>query len=280
VNCAQNRGGLVVGLLRLVKELTKKIFSKFGYLIVNENFLRSSIHFSYEPIDQNLRLSQAEIENLSLFRNDRYFYCNELRWRIFLQTGIPLHGLTIFEPGAGIGDQTQWLLNRGASKIIVSEGRIVNLSIIRKRFENDSRVTTLLGNLEDCLQLPEFKFEVDLIFMWGVYYHINDPIPDFPILKQLAQKANVVVFDYLESATGIDYIEIYEDDIQSASISQASGRPTRDSIVTGLRTAFGYAYFPIEQMEWHDPDAPNTPRRIIIGSKTPLIYSGLVEVKS
>jgi len=232
---------------------------------------------TYKLLDKNLNLSETELVAVRLFRNDRYFYCNELRWRIFLQTGIPIAGLTIFEPGAGIGDQTQWLLNRGAKKIIVNEGRYTNLSIIRKRFNNDSRVVTLLGNLEECLTLPEFKFKVDLIFMWGVYYHIDDPIPEFPILKQLAKLADIVVFDYLESATGIDYVEIYENEIQSASIIHRSGRPTKNSIVTGLKIAFGYAYFPIEQMEWHDPDAPNTPRRIIIGSKNPLSYSGIIE---
>jgi hypothetical protein len=140
-------------------------------------------------------------------------------------------------------------------------------------------VETILGNLENCLELPEFQIKADLIFVWGVYYHINDPIPEFPVLKSLSKIAPIVALDYLESATGVDYVEKYDYENPSASISHASGRQTRASMIEGLRSHFGYVYFPTEQMNWHDPSAPNTPRLIIIGSKMPLTYPGIVEAK-
>ena len=73
--------------------------------------------------------------------------------------------------------------------------------------------------------------------------------------------------------------EVYNYENPSASISHASGRQTRATMIEGLRLAFGYVYFPVEQMNWHDPSAPSTPRRIIIGSRSPLHFQGLIEAK-
>lgn len=223
-----------------------------------------------------MNLTDHESAVLGNFRTERYAYLNELRWRLMLQTGIPIRGQTIFEPGAGVGDQTEWLLKQGAARVIVSDGRESNIGIIAKRFAGDERVQPILGNLEDCLDRPEFQITADLVFLWGVYYHINDPMPEFPILGKLARIAPVVVFDYLESATGENYVESYDYENPSASISHASGRPTRALMVDGLRRTFGHAYFPAEQMDWHDPSAPKTPRKIVVGSRRPLSYPGLV----
>ena len=214
---------------------------------------------------------------ISEFRTDRYYWLNEYRWRLFVQTGIPIEGQVVFEPGAGIGDQTSWLLNRGARKVITSEGREINLDVIRKRFSGDERVLTMLGDLENCLNNPGFQVQADLIFLWGVYYHINDSINDFPILRSLAKIAPIIALDYQVSLSGLDWLEEYNYDNVSTSISHSSWRQTPETVISGIRASFGYAYFPREQMDWEDPSTLVAPRRIIIGSKTPLDYPGLVE---
>src|SRR5262245_26453861 len=102
---------------------------------------------------------------------------------------LPIEGKTIFEPGAGIGDQTEWLLEQGAKHVWVQDGREDNVAAIRERFGfgEDERVTVLpAGDLEKCLPDIDIPF-VDLVFCYGVYYHIRDPIPEFPILRQLAR---------------------------------------------------------------------------------------------
>jgi len=91
----------------------------------------------------NVDLTLEEHNSVDNFRTDRYYWINEYRWRLLLQTGITFEQKVIFEPGAGIGDQTSWLLNQGASRVIVSEGREINLSILKKRFSGDSRVSIL-----------------------------------------------------------------------------------------------------------------------------------------
>ena len=52
------------------------------------------------------------------FRTDRYYYLNELRWRLMVQTRISIENKIVFEPGAGVGDQTEWLLLSGMQKKI------------------------------------------------------------------------------------------------------------------------------------------------------------------
>lgn len=210
-------------------------------------------------------------EIMANFRTERYAELNALRWDLFLKMGIPITGKSIFEPGAGIGDQTEWLLNQGAKHVFVNEGRPENLQIIRERFPDDLRLTFLLGNLEDCLDKPDFNLAVDLIFMWGVYYHINDSIPDFPIMRSLSRIGPTVVFDYLESSA--DRTDFYGYDNPSTSLSQYAIRPTAPTMIRGLREAWGYAYLPKAQMEWNDEMMP---RRLAIGSRIPL-YSPQLE---
>jgi hypothetical protein len=55
-------------------------------------------------------------------------------------------------------------------------------------------------------------------------------------------------------------------------------RPSKTDLIKGLMRSHGYVYFPIDQMNYFDPDAPLTPRRLIIASTKPLSYSGLESV--
>lgn len=133
------------------------------------------------------------------------------------------------------------------------------------------------GELETCLDKPEFKINADICFVWGVYYHIYDPIPNFPILNKLSDIAPTIIIDFLESNTGKDYVESYGYNSPSSAVKNASFRLTMGTITNALCYEFGNVYVPREQLNWFDPAAPHTPRRIIIGSKIPLKSHGLVE---
>jgi hypothetical protein len=211
------------------------------------------------------------------FRTERYAILNAIRWEVFLGLGIPLEGKTIFEPGAGIGDQTEWLLNRGAGRIYVNDGRKENMDTIRARFEGNPRLTYCFGDLETCLSGPDFQFTADMVFLWGVYYHVNDQFGKFPIMQQLAKIAPMVVFEYL--ACPDDSTTFYGYENVSTSLSQYAIRPTEKTMMDGLKETWGYAYLPKVQMNWEDPCAPGTPRRIAIGSRAPLDFSGISEYK-
>ena len=132
----------------------------------------------------NFNPTQRQREILSNFRTDRYDYLNKLRWHLFLRMGIPIKDQVIFEPGAGIGDQTEWLLSQGAKHVYVNDGRPENLDIIYRRFGDDLRLTYVHGNLET--DVPKWVgggVRADLVFLWGDYYKINDSITEFNIMK-------------------------------------------------------------------------------------------------
>lgn len=212
-------------------------------------------------------------QQLENFRTERYTVLNNLRWELFLKMGLPLTGKTVFEPGAGIGDQTGWLLEQGVKHIHVNDGRAENLQFIQDRFKNDPRLSFVLGNIEECLDWPEFKFTVDLVFCWGVYYHINDPISDFRVMRQLSAIGPTIAFDYLE---GSDYTESYHYDSPSTSVSRLATRPKTETLVSGLKDVWGYVYLPKTQMDWFDSCVPNNPRRLCVASRVPLASETLI----
>lgn len=231
---------------------------------------------NYLSLDQ-LDLSPSEKKFVKNFRTDRYFWLNEYRWRLLAKTGISFQDKIIFEPGAGIGDQTAWLLNQGAGHVIVSDGRQQNLEIIQKRFQKETRVSSYLINLEESLDSDSFKFTTDIVFLWGVYYHLMDPPPNFPLLQRLSNVAPMIILDFQLSLTGFDYIRNYNYENNSTSIGKSSWALTTKTMVSVIRSTFGFVYFPVEQMNWEDPSTLSAPRRIIIGSKEKLDFRGLIE---
>lgn len=205
------------------------------------------------------------------FRTPRYAALNKCRWDHFLSMGIPINGKTIFEPGAGIGDQTEWLLEQGASKIQVHEGRPDNREIIRERFDEDERVLIGGGILEEMIGM--LTLNVDLIFCYGVYYHLRDDA-DFRILRQFSKLGEVMAFDYI---AGNDCEYSYGYDNPSTSIAQYAFRPRPESIAAAVKDSFGFAYSPKIPLDWNDPIAAED-RRILVGSKNRLDNPNLIQI--
>lgn len=81
------------------------------------------------------------------------------------KTGIQFADKVIFEPGAGIGDQTAWLLQEGAAKVISSDGRASNIEICRKRFSKNSKVTNFVWDLEQPFDFLDVKFKSDIVYL-------------------------------------------------------------------------------------------------------------------
>ena len=217
-----------------------------------------------EPINLTVspvKLSPDQSEN---FRTERYSRLNDARWQHFLSMGVPLEGKSIFEPGAGIGDQTEWLLSQDVGHVWVQDGRESNRDVIEERFRGESRVTVLPAmDLESGLIDPaqEIPF-VDLIFLYGVYYHMADRAPTFPILHELAGMGEMIALDYL---AGNDNEVDYGYDNPSTSLNQKATRPRTESLLQALNDIWGYGYEPAKQLEWTDPLAAET-RLIAVGS--------------
>lgn len=228
--------------------------------------------------------TSRERDIISNFRTPRYDTLNSIRWDLFLKMGIPVKDQVILEPGAGIGDQTEWLLNQGAKHIFVNDGRPENLHIIFQRFGGDPatrsgadpRLTFVHGNLEtDVSRWVADGVKADLIFLWGVYYHIDDSVTEFNVLRDLTKVAPLLVMEYLENDTDGTHVYGYQN--PSTSVSERGIRPTTPTMLAGLKRTWGNAYVPKQQMNWHDPLAESTPRRLAVASLEPLDNPNLLE---
>lgn len=215
----------------------------------------------------------ARAEIMGNFRTERYAALNKCRWDHFLTMGIPIKGKTIFEPGAGIGDQTEWLLEQGANHIFVNEGRPGNVAVIRERFGDDKRVSIIHGDIETCLAFDDYAFFVDLIFCYGVYYHLRED-KEFTILRQLSLLGEMVAFDYL---AGSDNEVSYGYDNPSTSISQYAFRPRPESMEAGLKDCFAWVYRPQVPLDWQDPVAAED-RRVLVGSHFVLDNPNVIQI--
>ena len=134
-------------------------------------------------------------DTLPAFRTGRYALLNKCRWDHFLRMGLSVQGKTVFEPGAGVGDQTEWLLKQDPRQIFVNDGRKKNLEIVHERFGNDPRVSYHEGDLETCL--PSFTFHVDFIYCYGVYYHVHETLPEFHIMREFARIKDAEIAEHL-----------------------------------------------------------------------------------
>lgn len=211
---------------------------------------------------------------LSQFRNPRYEILNKLRWQHFLEMGIPIAKKTVFEPGAGVGDQTEWLLLQGIKSIIVNDGRPDNLEIIKERFKGEPRVSTVLGNIETCL--PSLDFHVDFIYFYGVYYHVHESLTDFHIMRQLAKLGDSIAFDF---HSGDDRTTDYGYDNPSTSISRHGTVVTVKTMMNAMAKIWPFAYLPTRQLEWDDPVNRQEIRYVAVGSRSPINSAGLTQYK-
>jgi len=209
-------------------------------------------------------------EVISSLTTPRQALLNPARWNQFLSMGLPIKDKTIFEPGAGIGDQTDWLLKQGVKHVTVHDGRPESLKVIQDRFGSDPRLSYVCGNLENGLTEAQFNFTVDFIYCYGVYYHLNESMQNWNIMKGLAKMGPTMAFDYLESHRGDDYTYSYGYEVPSTSMSRFALRPTRATLIKAVRDIWGFAYLPKNQLQWNDPYDGTERRFVMVASHVPL----------
>ena len=210
------------------------------------------------------------------FHADYYLRNNARRLEHLASLGIPIHGRSVLELGAGIGDHTHFYLDRGC-KITTTEVREKNLQLLRRRYKRSGDAVTVrrldLDNPDD--SLPQF----DLVHCYGLLYHLSEPARALAFigrhcLGQLVMETVVSCGD--ESALNV----VREHDYSPSQSFHGNGcRPTRRWVVDELKRHFDYVYIPKTQpnhiefpLDWRDPATSKLPlaRSIFVASKTPL----------
>lgn len=120
----------------------------------------------------------------SEFRDPYYLRLNGRRLEHLASLRLPIEGAQVLEVGAGIGDHTSFFLDRGC-RVTVTDGREENLAVARKRYAREPRVRTMALHFDD-LPAPEAVGSHEVVYCYGLLYHLQDPAAALAFLASVA----------------------------------------------------------------------------------------------
>lgn len=187
-----------------------------------------------------------------VFHSDAYLAHNKARLlhvaRLLGSMGLKPQGKTVLEVGAGIGDHTQFWVDRGAL-VTSTDAREENVDFIRERFPDIASFALDLDHADGPDVAPH-----EIVYAFGLLYHLNDPAG---AIAFLSQKCTGMML--LETCVSYgDGLEVNLIDEPAANPSQAASgvgcRPTRRWVFEELKKHFPHVYQPSYQ-----PDHPQFP---------------------
>ena len=220
-------------------------------------------------------------DTTTVFRNSDYLRINEARLEhlISLISRFDFTGKSVLELGAGIGDHTQFWIDRGC-KVTTSDARPENQRILRERFPTlDVRLIDL-----DRSPLPAESEQFDIVYAYGLLYHLQNPERG---IRYIAATSRWLAFIETCVSFGDECAihpiqESFED--ASQSFSGTGCRPTRPWVYKTLKSVFAFVYQPGTQpaheqfpLDWSSPSSAldKLSRTTFVASHTMLEHSGL-----
>lgn len=182
------------------------------------------------------------------FHSWHYLRHTQRRQEHLASLELPLANRTVVEVGAGIGDHTQFFLDRGC-EVVITEARSENMAVLRKRFPS-SAVRTL--DLDD----PDLTLALtgELVYCYGTLYHLSRPAEALEYLAGVC--TDLLLLETCVSHGSGRQVNIVAENRGSASqaVSGRGCRPTRDWVFGELQRHFPFVYMSRTQ-PWH-PEFP------------------------
>ena len=100
--------------------------------------------------------------------------------------GLPLQGRSVLELGAGVGELTDFWLAKGCA-VLTSDGRIGNVLAMRKRF--GASTASQVIDMRSAETMPRAFFSAEIVFCYGLLYHLPDPAATIAWMEQAASPA-------------------------------------------------------------------------------------------
>lgn len=178
---------------------------------------------------------------LDEFQSFYYLRINSRRQEHLASLGLDLRDKRIWEVSAGIGDHTSFFIDRNCA-VMCSEVRPELLAVLKQRYPE---LTVLQLDLEK--PDPKFPGEFDVIYCYGVLYHIRTPRS---ALEYMASRCRSTLL--LETCVSDDD-QPSEHHLEELSTlySQAVGgvgcRPSRVWVFQQLKELFPFVYLPLTQ---------------------------------
>lgn len=208
----------------------------------------------------------------AIFATRQYERMNRRRQEHLASLQLPIHDCSVLEVGAGVGDHTQFFIDRGCN-VTITEARPKNLSVLRKRYPSNKVIPLNMDTPHD-----EIKDTFDIIYCYGLLYHLENP--DVAI-KYMAEKC--ARFLLLETCVS------YGDDLSinlvsehkfnvSQSVTGTGCRPTRAWVHNEMKKHFPHVYLPRTQpsheqfpVDWSARESGvRLTRAVFIGSRDTL----------
>lgn len=215
---------------------------------------------------------------IDFFHNPYYYPLNNRRTEHLATLGLPLHGRRVLEVGAGIGDLSEFFLDRGCD-MTITDGRADNLEVIGQRYGNRSNVRISKLDLDDPGELPEPH---EVVFCYGVLYHLMKPGEAIKMLASLTK--DILLVETVVLRDEDDRMDLVPESVTrcSQSLRGSGARPTRPWCMRVLAEAFPHVYATRAQpwhgefqRDWTVPGPMPTSRAVFVASRRELNSPGL-----
>lgn len=179
------------------------------------------------------------------FQSEHYQRHNRRRQEHLATLGLPIAGRKVLELGAGIGDHTSFFLDRDCG-VTVTDARAENIAHVRARFPG------LSARVLDIEQpLPADLAPHDIVYAYGVLYHVADPAAALRNMATLTSE--LLLLETCVSFGADEAINVVNEDARDPT-QAARGigcRPTRAWVFNTLRSLFPNVYQTRTQ-PWHE----------------------------
>lgn len=203
---------------------------------------------------------------------------NQRRQEHLASLHLPLVGKSVLEVGAGVGDHTSFFIDRGCD-VTTSDGRPGNVEQLNLRFPDmDVRLLDLDPPRAD-------PIEVQVIYCYGLLYHLSDPEAAIDYLArcttELLLLETCVSFGDEEAANSVEEPQ----HSLSQAVTGVGCRPTRPWIWARLAERFEHVYATRTQ-PWHEqfpldwqtpPRDGRLTRSVFVASRQPLSCEPLLD---
>lgn len=209
------------------------------------------------------------------FASARWQGLNQARLEHLDRLGLPLAHHTVLEVGAGVGDLTSFFLTR-ACDVTVTDGRPELVAHLRRRFPG------VAAGLLDLEAPPPADTLYDVVFCYGVFYHLQHPAEALRALSDRCLEL-LLLETCLHPDDSAPLLATTEDvDSGYGALRGRGCFPSRAWVLAELARHFPWVYEPVDpptHPEFAAERPPGSPRRgVFIACRRRLDLATLREV--
>ena len=226
------------------------------------------------------QMTEAQSRSVqATFRSLHYLRHNQRRQEHLASLGLDLHGKTVLELGAGIGDHTTFFVDRGCS-VLALEARRENCLFFAQNFATSGYKQSPPVRVQ---QIPmemapaQIQENFQIVYCYGLLYHISDPMSALSFMA--SRCTELLLLETCVTPGSDELLHLTQEDKNSPSQSFFGGacRPTRPWIMRRLRELFEFVYVPATQpaheeflLDWESTPTTIYTRAVFIASRKQL----------